>query len=85
MNNTYFETFAQAINGAIQAADKAKALLSRPTEVWSMVQGRALFYGQARTGAFAIARLRGRPTKKFFHVTIYRLDRGRYELVTYVL
>lgn len=84
MNETYFETFAAAIDGAVRAADEADALLARPSEVWSLVQ-EPLNYGDARQGDFALELLRGRPTRKFFHVSIYRLYSGRYELTTYVL
>ena len=84
MTETYFETFAGAIDGAIRAADEARALLARPSEVWSMVQ-EPLNYEQTRTGDFALELLKGRPTKKFFHISIYRLDSGRYELTTYIL
>jgi hypothetical protein len=80
----YYETFAQAIDGAIRAADESRALLSRPSEVWSMCQ-EPLTYGQVRNGDFELDLYRDRPTKKYFHVVISRLDSGRYELVSYVL
>jgi hypothetical protein len=80
----YFETFAAAIDGIIRAADESRALLTRPSEVWSMVQ-EPLFYGQTRQGNFALELLRDRPTKKFFHASVYRLETGRYELTTYIL
>lgn len=34
---------------------------------------------------FKLGTLKGRPTRKYFHAVITRLDSGRYELVTYVL
>jgi hypothetical protein len=84
MSETFFETFAQAIDGVIRDADANDVLLARPSEVWSMVQ-EPLNYGESRRGDFAIELLKGRPTKKFFHVSIYRMDSGRYELIDYVL
>jgi hypothetical protein len=41
-------------------------------------------YGEQRRAHFAIALFKNRPTKKYFHVVITRLDSGRYELVAYV-
>lgn len=85
MNNCcYFETFAQAIDGAIEQADRAGALLTHPAEVWDIAR-EPLNYGLYRTGNFQLELYRERPTKKYFHVVIYRLDSGRYELTTYVL
>lgn len=42
-------------------------------------------YGESLNWYFAIETLKGKPTRKFFHVNIYRLDSGRYELNTYIL
>ena len=80
----YFETFSQAIDAAVERADRDGAVLSKPTEIWNLCQ-EPLFYGQYRQGDFQLDTLRGRGTKKYFHVVIYRLDSGRYELTAYVL
>jgi hypothetical protein len=84
MSDTYFETLAGSVDGAIRAAYLREVLLARPSEVWSLCQD-PLSYGQVRQGDFEIERLKDKPTKKFFHVIITRLDNGRYELVTCVL
>lgn len=84
MSETYFETLAQAVDGIIRAADEARALLSRPAEVWNLCQD-GLAYGLTRKGDFELDFLRDKRTKKFFHAVICRLDSGRYELTTYVL
>jgi hypothetical protein len=80
----YYETFAQAIDGAVAEADSKRVLLARPSDVWSMCQ-EPLYYTQTRQGHFEIELLKDRPTKKFFHVVIYRMNSGTYELVTYIL
>lgn len=84
MSDIYYNTFAGAIDAAKLAADAAHAQLSKPTELWSLCQ-EPLFYGQTRTASFSLEALNGKPTRKFFHVTIYRMDSGRYELTTYIL
>ena len=83
-SNIYFETLAGAIDGAVAKADADRVLLARPSELWSMCQD-PLNYGNTRRGHFSIERYKDRPTKKYFHVVICRLDSGRYELTTYVL
>lgn len=45
----------------------------------------AVNYGDTRRWSYAIASLKGKPTKKWFHFAIYRLDSGRYELTAYIL
>ena len=44
-----------------------------------------LYRAQSHRTSFELASLRGKLTKKFFHVNLYRLDSGRYELNTYIL
>lgn len=83
MSNVYFETFAAAIDGAIVAATAARVLLARPADVWNMCQ-EPLNYTSTRAASFEIERLRDKPTRKYFHVSLYRMDSGRYELTTYV-
>lgn len=83
LTNNYFETFSAAIDAAAARAG-ACAVLSAPTELWSIVQ-EPLFYGQSRYVSCELDTYKGKPTRKYFHVTIARLDSGRYELTTYVL
>jgi len=82
-NEIYFDSLAGAVDGIIVAAENARALLTRPSEVWALAQDR-LAYGQTRRGDFSLDLLRDKPTRKFFHATICRLDSGRYELTTFI-
>ena len=41
-------------------------------------------YGQTEQAHAEIKAIKGKSTKKWAHVTIYRLDSGRYELTLYV-
>lgn len=83
MSNSYFENFAGAIDGAMTAANKSRALLSKPSDLWSMCQ-EPLNYGQTRRASFPLDQYKERLTKKFFHVILCRMESGRYELVSYV-
>jgi Fe-S-cluster-containing hydrogenase component 2 len=51
----------------------------------ALVIDRAVNYECSDSWDFQIATMRGKPTRKYFHVCIYRLDSGRYELNTYIL
>lgn len=41
-------------------------------------------YGQTKRASFEIATIRGRTTRKYLHVIVYRFETGRYELTYYV-
>ena len=83
MNAIYFDTLAQTVDAAVEQADQRGAVLARPTEAWNLCQDH-LAYGLYRRGDFQLDSFRGKPTKQFFHVIIYRMDSGRYELTAYV-
>jgi hypothetical protein len=83
MNNTYFETFGAALDGALRAADLNRALLHHPEDVRALAN-EPLNYGETRRGSFSIELLRDRRTRKYFHVVLYRPESGRYELTAYV-
>lgn len=84
MSNCYFRTFAAAIDGAVAAAAEYRAELSVPAELWNICQ-EPLNYEQTRRADFKLDSFKGKPTRKYFHVTICRLSQGDYELVCYVL
>jgi hypothetical protein len=85
MNDSYFDTLSQAIDGAIIEADRCRALLLRPGEAREAMSAEPISYNQSRRFDFELELYKDKQTKKWFHVVIARLDSGRYELVTYVL
>ena len=42
-------------------------------------------YGQTFSKSYPLKTLRGKPTKKWAHMVIYRMESGRYELANYIL
>ncbi len=84
MTGIYFDTLAGSVDGAEAAAANARAIFARPTDLWNLVQD-PLNYGQTRTADIELLSLKGKPTRKYFHVVLWRLDSGRYELTTYIL
>lgn len=80
----YYETLASAVTAAQEDAQARAAVFTRPTDLWALAQDH-LGYGETRSVNVELDTLKGKPTKKWFHVSIYRMDSGRYELTTYVL
>jgi hypothetical protein len=85
MNNGFFETLSSAVQGAMDAAESARAVLGNADVAREEMEREPINYNTHRGWDFAIVELKGRKTRKYFHVVICRLDCGRYELVTYVL
>jgi hypothetical protein len=86
MSNIYFETFGEAIDGAIGAIHARNGvLISSCYEASEVMGAEPINYNQTRTFDFPIEFLKGKPTRKYYHVSIYRMPSGRYELTTYVL
>jgi hypothetical protein len=81
---TYFETLASAVDAIFARAYDDKCEFARPSEVWALCQD-PLAYDTNRTGDFRLTSRNGKPTRAYYHVRIYRLSSGRYELSTYVL
>lgn len=42
-------------------------------------------YGQTVSKSFELVTLKGKATKKWAHISLYRMDSGRYELTSYIL
>lgn len=89
----FFDTLHETVD-AIQPAldDRGVDLVSSgpacpEDDHWTAEIGRAgpLSYGDKRNFDFEIRALNGKPTRKYFHINIWRSTEGRYELNTYVL
>ena len=83
--NDFYETLGAVIDEIFGRAIDARAeFKDRNDEVLSALDN-PVSYGQVRNYNFELGTIKGRPTRKWFHVVITRLDSGRYELVTYIL
>jgi len=80
----YYDTLAGTVEAIVEDAVKRELTLHRPSEVWDLCRDH-LAYGTTRRGDFKLETIKGKPTGKFFHATIYRISSGRYELTTYIL
>ncbi len=88
MVNNYFETLGATVDEVVArlAADNIVLEPSQgtPTQIIQADIG-SVGYGCTLLRSYSLAWFKGKPTRKFFHVSIYRLDSGRYELTTYTL
>jgi hypothetical protein len=89
----FFDTLHETVDAIQPALDDRDAdlMASGPTcpegSHWTdeISRAGALSYGDKRNFDFEIRTLKGKPTRKYFHVNIWRSTEGRYELNTYVL
>lgn len=80
----YHPTLHQAIDAAFKHAVNSRAAIALVDLQDEFSQG--VPYGETVQGHCVISELKGKPTKKFFHATIYRMsDTGTYELTCYIL
>lgn len=75
-----FDRLDQAIDAAQKEVENSAIVLE--DDLWGPF-GSGLKYGECRRGSYKIVTLKGKPTRKYFHVIITRMDTGRYELVCY--
>jgi hypothetical protein len=93
MNLTrYHESLSDTVFEIARRIDDSKAVLVKSgddavADSWvSEIYNRGhVAYGTTHSFNFEIKTYRGKPTRKWFHAVIYRLDSGRYELTTYIL
>jgi hypothetical protein len=91
----FFDTLSETIEAAEQQLDLRDIVLDFGSACRNVLGGvhmryeiadkGHMAYGSHNNFDFAIATRGGRPTKKYFHVNIWRSTEGRYELNTYVL
>ena len=80
----YHDRLDQALDAAIGHAQNCGAEFS-PAALFDCFATGGIPYGATRSESVAIDSLKGRGTRKGFHVSIYRMDSGRYELTCYIL
>ena len=82
--DNYSETLAGAVELVIAHAESYRVILA-PGEDIQDCGREPISYNQNRRFDFPVASYKGKPTKKYFHAVIARLDCGRYEVLAYVL
>lgn len=85
MNSPLFETLSEALNSALAEISAKGAVLANEQALRDTFAIGGLQYEETKEGHAEIITLKGKATKKWAHVTIYRKESGRYEVVAYVL
>lgn len=82
----FFQSLSETITQVHAEIDERNLVLDAGV-TWSEIICAAgpINYGFDRRFDFSIATLKNKPTRKYFHVNIWRDTEGRYELNTYVL
>jgi len=80
--SVYFETLGAAFESFLEYVKAAGGELVETDFTLAFVGG--VSYGQTRSEHYELASLKGKKTRKFAHVTLYRLESGRYELTNYL-
>ncbi len=82
----FTETLGQAFQAITQELVNRGVILSEGCADWfDNINHSGIPYGQNRETHAAIFTIKDKPTKKWAHATIWRLDSGRYEWNLYVL
>lgn len=93
-DESFFERLDQALNSVEEYLDKNKAVVDdneHPKEEQSDRHGirKAFAYGgipyeQTREAHYKLLAFKGKLTRKYLHVSIYRMPSGSYELTRYI-
>lgn len=88
VRDSYFETLSAALHAFVERTKEDGGAFLVETETLAHVCGQfygGVSYGQTVSRSFELATFKGKSTKKWAHVTLYRMESGRYELVSYML
>lgn len=85
IGDCYAETLGMAIDMVIADFDRNRAVLEDPGAAREKLADEPVNYGCTLRKSFPLTSYKGKPTKRYGHVNIYRMPSGRYEVNTYVL
>ena len=80
----YFETLNGAIVAALSGAIANAAELDLQEHTLDRLNS-YMNYEETKEVHCPILAIKGKPTKKWYHIVIYRMSSGRYELTNYIL
>lgn len=86
-NQIYFETLGAALDSFVQQTEEKGGLFASDAPQIHVAEkfNGGVSYGQTVSRSFELATLKGKPTRKFAHCVVYRMESGRYELTSYIL
>jgi len=83
----FHETLSSALNNALayHAAEGVKMSEAEEYNLREKFAFDGVKYEQTKQASGPIESIKGKATKKWLHISIYRMSSGRYELTTYCL
>ena len=81
---SYFETLSESVVELHARIDEARAVLA-PEWSQDIYDRGHIAYNTHHDFNFEIKTLKDKPTRKWFHATIWRLSSGNYEVNSYIL
>jgi hypothetical protein len=79
-SDTYFETQSEALQFVFDSIEDTQYEVKLPENIWT----EHVAYGSTvRYYLPLIVAKTGNPAKKWLHISLYRMDSGRYELTYY--
>lgn len=79
-----FETLAETLRAFIDFVKTSGGVFEEDEDEMFLFTS-PVNYQTTMVGHYPLASFKGRGTKKYAHMTIYRMESGRYELVNYIL
>jgi hypothetical protein len=85
--DNYFEGLSNVHAAIVARLNHAQAVPANRTadEAASDTFAGGVTYGATVSEHIELATLKGRPTRKYAHAVVYRMESGRYELTFYIL
>ena len=84
-NEIYFETLGEAVRAFVSQTFAKGGTLTENEQANIAEKIGPVSYGQTVSRSFELMDFKGKSTKKFAHVSLYRMESGRYELTCYIL
>ena len=79
----YFETLSETLENFVETIQNDKGVFEDDLSD-DLMFFPPVHYGQTVSKSFPLKSLKGKSTKKYAHLSIYRLETGRYELTSYI-
>jgi len=93
VNSPFYETLSETLNAVEEFIEKNRIVVDpsehQPNEADKYGIREPYMYGgigyeQHKDAHYKLLQYKGKPTKKYLHISIYRMPTGRYELTNYV-
>lgn len=81
----FYQTLSETLDKAEEYLAESKAILSEENPLREPFQFDGIRYEQTKQADYKLVSYKGKNTRKYFHISIYRTGHGQYELTCYCL